>query len=179
MSLKNNTLSLVRGPNGPKIYVETGSLAGDSIAAAIKAGFSTIHSIELSDLFYKRCVNRFKNNPNVHLHHGYSEKKLPKIISKITQQAVIFLDSHWSDGNTAKGENPVPLLLELDGLAKAPIKNHIIMIDDVRLFGTDDLNIWQEITLNKVLELLRKINKNYKFSYVDGYQPKDILVARI
>jgi hypothetical protein len=179
MSLKHNTLSNIRGPNGPRVYVETGSYIGDSIGRAIAAGFKEIHSIELSEKFYTHCCKRFRRKLGVHIHHGASEKVLPKIVAKIKEPAIIFLDSHWSKGGTAKGDNPVPLLLELEALARMPVKKHTIMIDDIRLFGSDDADgIWKEITSDKVIEAVKKINPEYLISYADGYKPKDILIAR-
>lgn len=181
MSLQKDTLKRIRGDKGPKIYVETGSYTGESISRAIAAGFKQLHSIELSDKWYRVCCNRFRKNPGVKLYHGASEKVLPQVVSKIKEPAVIFLDSHWSKGTTAKGENPVPLLLELEALSTMPLRNHTILIDDIRLLGSKQAadGVWQDVTLDKVIEAVRKINPKYGISYVDGFEPGDILVARV
>jgi hypothetical protein len=46
------------------------------------------------------------------------------------------LDGHYSGGSTAYGETACPLISELDAIKKHERKDHIILIDDSRFFGT-------------------------------------------
>jgi len=44
-------------------FVETGSFKGKGIEKALKAGFKEIYSIELSQVYYKYCKEKFKKDP--------------------------------------------------------------------------------------------------------------------
>lgn len=168
-----------------KHFVETGSFLGDGIQEAIEAGFENIISIEILECNFNICKNRFSNNENVKLFNGDSSIILYDIIKNINDKIVFWLDAHYSgesvDGGiswkTGKGETWCPLLEELKQIKQHLMKNHTILIDDLRDwrserpqigFGVEDLK-------RHILE----INKNYKFYFLDGHIPKDILVAEI
>jgi hypothetical protein len=150
------------------VFVETGSNMGQGIMMALKAGFKEIYSIELSKLLYDACVERFKNNSNVHLIHGDSGEKLTEVISEIDVPITFWIDAHYSGGIT-EGENYLPLFDELLAIKNHPIKNHTILIDDTKDW---DMNLVKKMVLD--------INAEYEISMVDGYAyEKDIMVARI
>lgn len=69
-----------------------------------------------------------------------------------------------------------PVLQELEQIKKHPIKNHTILIDDVRLFGTIEFDY---VTLDQIIDKVLEINPNYNISFVPGYVQNDILVAQI
>lgn len=69
-----------------------------------------------------------------------------------------------------------PILQELEAIKNHPIKNHTILIDDVRMFGTRDFD---GVTLDQITDKLREINPNYSIFFEKGYQANDILVACI
>lgn len=163
-----------RFPNA--YFVETGSYKGAGIEAALKAGFSEIHSIELAQHFYEHCRKRFESNPQVHLWHGDSASLLEKVISSINQPITFWLDGHYSGGDTAKGKTNTPILSELNAIKKHPIKTHTILIDDVRNFNTE---IHDNIPLKVIIIKIRSINPKYKISFEKGYVDNDILVAEI
>ena len=160
------------------IFVETVTFRGGTIKKVL-GKVKEIHSIELSKTLYKQCVETFKNNKNVHLYHGASEYELPKVLKKIKERCVFWLDSHYSRGITALGEKECPLLEELDAIANHHIKNHIILIDDTRHFGYVGKSGWQDITTEKVKEKIININPDYIFTTIDGEIPNDILVAEV
>jgi predicted nucleic acid-binding protein len=57
------------------------------------------------------------------------------------------------------------------------IKNHTILIDDVRMFNTIE---WNNIGHDNVIKLIMEINENYKISYYDSpHGNNDILLAKI
>ena len=68
---------------------------------------------------------------------------------------------------------------ELDLIAEHHIKNHTILIDDVRCFGRDGVVDWSTVSLDLVVEALRKINPAYAISYEQGITRNDVLVADI
>lgn len=159
-----------------RYFVETGSYDGGGIALAVDAGFQEIHSIELAERYYKECMDRFAKHPNIHLWLGDSGKMLTQVIEKIDEPITFWLDAHWSDGATARGDSNTPILKELEAIQRHPVKTHTILIDDVRQFGK-----WEHdfIPLQAILQKLYEINPNYVITYEDGFRPKDILVAQV
>lgn len=171
------TINLFRRHNSNPIFIETGSYAGDGIKNAIFAGYPTIHSIELTDKYYHFCKSYFKYNPNINLYHGDSLVELPKILKKINQPCTFWLDAHYSGGDTNFVNSLTPLMKELEIVKNHHIKEHTILIDDLREWSRDfpAIGFGIEDIKNKILE----INPNYVFSVADGYVAGDILVAEI
>ncbi len=120
---------------GCRILIETGTFKGDMIAAQLDY-FEELHTIELAEHLYHDAVKRFSDHSKVHLHYGDSSQVLPKILSKIQEPCVFWLDGHASGGETARGTQLTPILNELDAILAHPIKTHAILIDDAREFGT-------------------------------------------
>jgi heterodisulfide reductase subunit A-like polyferredoxin len=69
-----------------------------------------------------------------------------------------------------------PLLDELEVIKNHPVKNHTIMIDDIRCCGTDYFDF---ITKEQLENKIKEINPKYVITYEDSWEPKDILVARL
>lgn len=98
------------------------------------------------------------------------------VIKNINSSITFWLDGHYSGYDTAQGDENNPILKELEQIKKHHIKNHTILIDDIRLCG----GFWfDDITLEQIISKILEINKNYTISYVDGYVKNDILVAQI
>ena len=115
--------------------VETGTAYGEMIDF-LKDKFTEIHSIELGQSFYNGAVMRFINNPHIHLHFGDSGQVLGRVLKSIDKPVVFWLDAHYSGGWTAKGSKDTPIMDELAAIYKSGLQ-HVILIDDSRLFGTD------------------------------------------
>ncbi|HWV47791.1 MAG TPA: hypothetical protein VN039_17475, partial [Nitrospira sp.] len=69
--------------------------------------------------------------------HGNSASMLPLALASIKQSTLFWLDAHYSGGITACGDQHSPILLELEHIFRHPIRGHVIVIDDARLFGAD------------------------------------------
>lgn len=152
-------------------FVETGSLKGYGIAMALNAGFKTVYSMEINPEFHNICKQKYKRDHRVKLFLGDSSTDLYAMIAQINTPATFWLDAH-----VATGETGCPILQELDAIKMHPIKNHTILIDDVRIFGTFHFDF---ITISDVINKILEINPNYQISYVNGYVDNDILVARV
>lgn len=158
-------------------FIETGSYMGDGVQQALNAGFNKVISIELSDKYYAICKNRFSNNPNVQIIQGDSYKIMPDVLKNINESVTFWLDGHHSCGDTAIGDYWAPLIQELDAIKNHSIKNHTILIDDMRC--------WKEFTVvhgfceKDIIAKLKEINSSYKFAYEYGFQKDDILVSYI
>jgi hypothetical protein len=168
-------------------FIETGTYKGDTVQTAIEYGFNEVHSIEIEPNLFKECQNRFKDNKNVHIWNGDSPDVLREnIIPSLKEPSTFWLDAHRSMALQTPGSDKYgrcPLLHELDAISESPIKNHLIIADDVRLFGTIG---WGYLKKEDYIEKLMKINPNYVLEYLDGgfsfgrqFPEKDILVAFI
>jgi len=50
---------------------------------------------------------------------------------------LFWLDGYYSAGETAKGEKETPIFEELDHIFGDNRCEHVVLVDDARLFGTD------------------------------------------
>jgi hypothetical protein len=119
-----------------KILVETGTYLGDMVDA-MKKHFDRIYSIELSSELNEEARKRFAGNKNIELIHGDSGTELGKLIARIAQPALFWLDGHYSGGITALGEKETPIYEELTHIFSSPQSGHVVIIDDARCFGAD------------------------------------------
>ena len=142
-------------------------------------GFKTMHGIELMQKYYDFSVEQFKDNPNIHFYLGESPDVLPMLVENLTEPATFWLDAHASGPNIPGGKyGGCPLVQEIEAINLSPCKDHVIMIDDTRLFGSHE---WDYLDKQKVIDALYAINPNYKLVYEDGEEdgrlPNDILIA--
>ena len=87
----------------------------------------------------------------------------------------IFLDGHWSSGDTACSTKDCPLEEEITHINNLFKNEAIIIIDDFRLFGLDKSygqnEDWSKINKDKLLDIIRlRINKVY---HLDSNCAKD------
>lgn len=150
------------------IYIETGTDAGTSLSMAAKSGYKNITTIDIVEC--NEAKARVSMYSNIKFVKGDSAVVLPDLIKDINEQIVFYLDAHYM-GQEYKD---LPLIKELTTIAQHPIKNHVIIIDDVRLFnhmGINLLNLTQEI---------QKININYNIYTADDHiAPNDVLVCHV
>lgn len=123
-------------------YIETGCYHGNGVLTVLDH-YDQVHSIELSEKWFKHCKEKFQDIPKVHIHFGNSKYVLPELLATINEPVTVYLDGHFSAGETAIGEELVdgvssaPLLTELEILQARPY-NDIIIIDDCRMLGRRD-----------------------------------------
>lgn len=134
-SVKHRLIRRYAKAHGIKLFIETGTFLGDMIEA-VRGNFDEIHSIELDVKLHKRAKRRFAGAQNVHLHQGDSGRELPKLVAKLNQRVLFWLDAHWSRGVTARGDLDTPINSELDAILEKDTVESVILIDDARLFGT-------------------------------------------
>jgi len=163
------------------VFIETGSYAGWGIDAALAAGFDKIISIEVNDHFYQICKRRFEKYQNVHLYFGDSILVLPKVLKEINQRCTFWLDAHYmSDPHTEGGMMPVPLMEELKIIKQHSIKDHTILIDDIRLLRNHEAE-WVDLPydVSDIEQFIYSINPWYSITYTFGEVEDDILIAKI
>lgn len=111
--------------------------------------------------------------------------KLGDYLSKIEinkdDKIMFFLDAHVDNSKIKNYKKKCPLFDELEAIKNLENNNHIILIDDIRIVNKDypwgeqsygNINFFEEIK-KKIME----INPNYKFKYLDGHVPNDVLCA--
>ena len=134
--IKQQTLLTYARRFGLKNLVETGTLYGDMVEA-MKNNFDFIYSIELSTELYEEAKERFREEDHIEMIHGDSGIELKNVIKRINQPTLFWLDGHYSGGITARGDKDTPIYKELDHIFNAEDRDHVIIIDDARLFGSD------------------------------------------
>jgi uncharacterized LabA/DUF88 family protein len=144
--VKQLTIKEYQKRSGYKILIETGTFLGDMVEAQKKC-FEKIISIELSVELYKKAVKRFKRHSNVEIVYGDSGQVLPEIMKDIDIPAIFWLDGHYSEGITAKGDTDCPIYNELTAIFNDKNLKNIILIDDARCFtGKGDFPRLDELT---------------------------------
>lgn len=153
------------------IFIETGTHMGYGIERALDLGYEKIFSIEIMEGYYSGSVEKFQYDENVFLYYGDSAMHLLEILKRVNKRATFWLDAHMAGPG-----QPCPILYELKAIGEHKIKDHNILIDDVRDFGTDAHDY---ITIQQVQEALLKINFNYKFAFESSGIVDNVLVATI
>ena len=151
-----------------RVFIETGSNYGDGIQQALDEGYSVIYSVELNMSRYQHCCERFKDRPEVHLVWGDTVVFLRALMPTIMERVTFWLDAHKSNGKS-------PLLQELEIIGQHAIKDHILLIDDLRNWKKKKCGFNTDILKHKI----QKINSKYEFVLEDGYVPNDVLVAKV
>jgi len=172
-TLSKKVLSKYKNP----YFFETGTANGDCVRLALEIGFEKIFSIELDQSLQIENISKYSNEiklNKVHLIIGDSLIELEKQILKLEKKTTFWLDAHVDFGPS--GVKRCPLYEEIESISKSSIKNHTIMIDDLRILGS----WWGEgIYLEKIKQKILDINSQYIFTLEDGFVENDILVAYI
>ncbi|MHB8829802.1 MAG: hypothetical protein ACYC6Q_09795 [Syntrophales bacterium] len=121
---------------GLKILVETGTYHGDMVEA-MRELFNHIYSIELSKELYEKAKKRFKGEKHIELIWGDSGVEMERIMGKLDQPALFWLDGHYSAGETARSDKDTPIYEELNHILNAKDRGNVVIIDDAHLFGDD------------------------------------------
>ena len=164
-------------PYYANVFIETGTYVGDGVKAASRAHFPRIISIELSKYYHELAKVNCAGLPGVELYYGDSVTVLKSLLPTINEQCTFWLDAHWCDKHAAGSLHDIPLMRELDIIAEHPIKNHIILIDGMRLLreGTRE---WQvDYTVRDAMKKILTINHKYYVRFGVGITRDDILIA--
>jgi hypothetical protein len=119
------------------ILVETGTSRGDMLYACGRL-FRQIYSIELNAQGVAAARHRFRKQPHIRILEGDSGVVLPEILAQVHEPAVFWLDGHYSGPGSARADRDTPIEAELAAIGDHAVRNHVILIDDAREFGTGD-----------------------------------------
>ena len=141
---------------GLEFFVETGTYLGEMVEA-VKSRFREIYSVELSPELAARAREKFAADENVHIVEGDSAEALPGILEKIDAPCLFWLDGHFSGGVTAQGPLDYPIIQELEHIARHPVRGHVILVDDARLF----LGTAEAPAKEQVVGAIMRVNPRY------------------
>lgn len=152
-----------------RALVETGTYLGQTVQA-LSHRFENLYSVELDQDLFESAQAHFAHRPNVHLTRGDSGAVLPDILACTTGRCLFWLDGHYSGPGTARGTVDSPICAELQAIATHSRNDHVILIDDARLFlGCNGYPTMQALT-----DMLLTINPEYRIRVLD-----DIVVAQL
>lgn len=147
-------------------FIETGTYLGDTAEAASNI-FDKVFTVELSNKLYINALNRFENKPNVTVLQGNSPAVLSDILKNENRRILFWLDAHYSEGSTAKGESNTPIIDELKAIRNSGINEAIILIDDIRIFQESNENTIGSLggypTVSELQRAIHDIREDSKF----------------
>lgn len=144
------------------VFVETGTYLGLTTEAVCKY-FDRCITIELDEKLYEKALQKFKGMPNVESYQGDSGSLLPELIRDINEPIFFWLDAHYSGGVTARGRMDSPIKSELAAIFDHPVKQHVILIDDARIF----LGFKGYPTIRDLVKFVRARGKGYQMRIKD------------
>ena len=161
-------------------FVETGTFEGDSIEQ-VKTLFEEIYSIELSETYYAKILEKFKKYNNIKLYQGSSEKWLHHLHHQLKNKSTLYwLDAHWCvASDTAGVESQCPLLKELEAIDYLN-SDSIVIIDDARLFlcpPPEPHEISQWPSFDEIIKTLYRLSSLHSLIVVNDviiYYPQKI-----
>lgn len=125
------------------VFVETGTFQGETLDAAITAGYPEVHTIDVVPDYAKQAKARHQDKSHVYCHAGTSPDILLEILDK-SKFTTFWLDGHYQH-NTEEEQcfkyGQCPVLDELKVIFSIEWeKMPLILIDDARLFshGVDE-----------------------------------------
>jgi hypothetical protein len=117
-------------------WIETGTYKGDT-TTFLAVNSPGVFTIEPSEKYYLQALARFANNSKVQVIQGSSEEILEDLIVSLKSGLNIWLDGHFSGGETFLGSSLTPIITELkiiDKIFNQTDFKFMVAVDDIRLF---------------------------------------------
>ncbi|MGJ5673019.1 MAG: O-methyltransferase [Nostochopsis sp.] len=153
------------------VFIETGTFLGVTTKRCAPI-FSKLYTIELDENLAAQAKSFLSKNKNIEVIQGDALKILPKLLEREEiDNALVFLDGHFSGGITACGDSPEPAIEELKILAEHKSKIKCIIIDDFRSFGT-------EPGFPKKFELLKSVEEYFAKYHITVHLDQ-LIIAQI
>jgi len=124
--------------NGHRTFIETGTHHGCTIGR-VKDHFEEIYSIEIGESLHRECAEKYRYDPHIKVFLGNSATVLPELLKTIDKPCIFWLDAHHSAGDTCGAEVDIPIWDEIKAIREHRVKDHIMLIDDMRGFSEKEL----------------------------------------
>lgn len=171
-------------------YFETGLFdprENVSSKIALNCNFKKLYCIEIRKDWVDLGKEIFKeeiNNDKYHLYLDDSTNMKKYLVGDdFDNKTMFFLDAHVDNKNIHNYKMKCPLFEELEAIKTLKRKDNVILIDDLRAFKKPfpwgETRYGNKILLNKIKELILTINKDYKFSTLNGFINDDVLLAYV
>lgn len=182
-ALKPEFMQQIKRIFNPDIFLETGTYNGDTSILASSI-FAEVHTIELFRPLYDQAKKNLSPYHNIFPYFGSSHDVFRALLPTAKGSVVFWLDAHYSGPGTALNvddkTNPeafTPITKELNAIHESGVTDCIILIDDIRGFGSklnDEpfMNWLGYPTIQDICNSLYRINKNFEISLIG-----DILLA--
>lgn len=162
------------------VFVETGLGYGDGARKALLAGFERVISIEICSELIARFSHECSDG-RMELVMGESPQALEAILSGLYTRATFWLDAHVDHQGAARLTRVKCPLMEEIRLIGEHRPDHIIMVDDRRLFRENERRInplgWgMTVSERAVREAMLLAVPNGKFSLEEGTIPNDVII---
>lgn len=125
-------LQALRETAGLRVFVETGTAAGDTANMAGDV-FDTVITLEADQATYEAAHERLSGRKGILPLYGDSRELLPNLLPRLAKPALFWLDAHFCGGESFGRGDECPLLAEIAAIVASPL-THILLIDDARLF---------------------------------------------
>ena len=156
-------------------FFETGTSLGATTLAA-SPYFENVYTVELYAPLFQQAKDRLSSSPNVHLYYGNSPEIIESMAGSINGKTLFWLDAHYCGEGTGRLETEMPeaftaIRAELDAIRNTGINDCVILIDDIRGFGTEIaeqifIGCWSYPTLQEVKTSLLKINPHFELALI-------------
>ncbi len=161
------------------VFVETGTYLGETIELMQPLPFREIWSCDINEGMVTNAKQKFSDDKRIIITERDSADWFPEVVDTLDNdnlRATFWLDAHASGPLKGGRSGGSPLLDELKAIKASKRNDHTIIIDDKRLFGSAE---WSYVQYSDAMSLLTEINPEYKFEFLDGQVPGDIICAYI
>lgn len=191
MPIKFN-LEKLREITNSENFFETGlwdPRTNNSSKIALTCNFKKLYCIEIREDWVNLGKEIFKEEIKNNRYHLYLDdssnmkKYLDQNKEDLKNKTIFFLDAHVDNANIKNYKYKCPLFDEIKAISELERKDHVILIDDIRIvknsFPWGEKQFGNIDWVTKIIEMIKDINKDYKFTMLDGVIPKDVLCAYI
>lgn len=154
---------------------------------ALKCNFDKVFCIEIRKDWVELGNDVFKEEIAADRYQLYLDDSTNMqkylITDTFKERTMFFLDAHVDNANIHNYKYKCPLFDELTAIGSLERKDNIILVDDIRIiksaFPWGEQSFGNINFLQKIQEIILNINKDYKFTLLDGHVKNDVLCAYI